>query len=603
MRSAAPVPDKPLSPRRFRLIAAGLLAVCLLVALATWAYTKDYLIGDATERSMAVLDFHAESAEGALDKYRVLPALIARRADVRAMFLRADASDPDGAVTQVWWARASGELLAAQAALTGAHAISFSTAEGNVFATSRPELRGLSVGAVIADEPHFKAALGGRLGRQTMVTADDTRLYVFSAPVRSRGDVAGVISVAVDLERIERPWTFVADTLLAHDAEGLVVMSNRVGLRLRSLAEGPAQRHRPDAPVLRIAAGPDGPAEIDDEELSGRYILVRHAMPIFDWTMIDLVELAPLHRRAELAAGFAGAAAALIAIAMMALLQRRRAIAAKLRNERANALRLERRVEARTRDLRQARNELLQATKLAALGQMSASLAHEYNQPLAAMLSNADNAETLIRRGTPEQALDNLDRLRGLVDRLGETSRALKTFARKPGTKLRPVDLRAAADASMSVLQPKRRAAGVEVRVRGNGVTALAGSVRMEQVLVNLIGNAIDAARERHADGGGEVAVDVGEENGQAVITVVDNGAGVALSPKEAVFDPFVTTKAHGEGLGLGLSIAYNIVKDFAGDIAVDSTMGGGAVFRVRLPLANGEETDDADNDADRPAG
>ena len=479
------------------------------------------------------------------------------------------------------------DLLSEHAALTGAYAIAVSGAGGRIFASSQRETSILAVGADISRQDHFKVAAEGRLGRQTVVTPAGRRLYLFSSAMRTFETLLGVVTVAVDLERLEQPWTLTRDTVLAHEPDGLIVLSNRDDLRLRSLAMN-ADTADDEKLLIPTSIGQGHVIRIDDADLSGRFVMSLREVPTLDWTMVDFADVAPISRRASTFGGLAGMAGLLVSAGILAMLQRRRGLARKLRDDRATSLRLERLVRDRTADLRQARDELIQATKLAALGQMSASIAHEFNQPLAAILSNADNAATLMARGEPDKAVENISRIRGLVERLGAISRALKTFARKPKTKLRPISLKAAAEAALLVLQPRRRETGVDVRFEETSADAvvMAGAVRMEQVIVNLVSNAIDAAMLQHPGGGGEVEIAIVESGEHGSLRVRDNGGGIAVSPKEAVFDPFVTTKDGGEGLGLGLSITYNIVKDFAGTIEVESTLGAGASFTVVVPLA-----------------
>ncbi|MFN0264730.1 ATP-binding protein [Tepidamorphus sp. 3E244] len=570
---------RPMSLARWRLVTAAFVLAAVAVAIVATVSTYRYLVDDASQRGRAVLNFHAEAFQGALDKYRILPALMARRTQVRAMIGGAAFAEPDA-----FAARLSENLLSEHAALTGAYAIAVANTNGRIIASSNSELPALAVGFDMSRDTHFQVATEGRLGRETIVSDSGRRLYVFSSAVRQAGAIYGVVSVAVDIERLEQPWVLTRDVVMAFQPDGLIVLSNRDDLRLKRLTGG---GDNPGLGVLRYRR--QGVVEIADEALAGTYVMTRRVVAPLEWTMIDLVDAGPIMQRAVATGGLAGLAALSLALGSLFFLQRRQNLFQKLRDDRAGALRLERLVRERTRDLQQAHTELLQASKLAALGQMSASIAHEFNQPLAAILSNADNAETLISRGQGEQALDNLKRIRGLVERLGGISRALKTFARKPRVRLQPTSLRAAVDAALMVLQPRRRESGVDVRVSHgpSDPVLLAGMVRMEQVVVNLVSNAIDAALAAHPEGGGHVEVDIRDEGGDGLLTVRDNGSGVSVAPMEAVFDPFVTTKEGGEGLGLGLSITFNIIKDFSGSIAVMNPPEGGACFTVRVPLAD----------------
>jgi two-component system C4-dicarboxylate transport sensor histidine kinase DctB len=227
----------------------------------------------------------------------------------------------------------------------------------------------------------------------------------------------------------------------------------------------------------------------------------------------------------------------------------------------------------------------VQAAKMATLGQMSAALSHEFNQPLAAIRSTADNAKLFIERDKPERAAAGLERIIAMVERMAEISRVLKGFSRRAGVELKPTPVKPVIDETLMLLSPKRKQSGARVDVRpvDPDLMILGGHVRLEQVILNLVANALDAVEGR-ADG--VVVLSAQARDGQVVIEVRDNGPGIAEELLTSVFDPFFTTKDVGKGLGLGLSIAYKIVHDFSGTLAVTAAEGGGALFTVRLPLA-----------------
>lgn len=266
---------------------------------------------------------------------------------------------------------------------------------------------------------------------------------------------------------------------------------------------------------------------------------------------------------------------------------------------------LERRVEERTADLarvntqieaeiaerrlteqqlRQTQADLIQAGKLAGLGQMSAALSHEFNQPLAAAKTYADSAALLIERGRTAEASDNVRRISGLIDRMASISRHLRNFARKPNEKLGPVRLDEVMRDTLEIVAARIKTAGAKMDIELDGdLMVRAGSVRLQQVLVNVISNAADAVEGLDDR---TLSVRAWREDGKAVLTVRDRGGGVAPSVAERIFDPFYTTKGVGRGLGLGLSISYNIIKDFGGSLTVSNHPEGGAVFRIELALA-----------------
>ncbi|CUA87372.1 His Kinase A (phospho-acceptor) domain/HAMP domain/Histidine kinase-, DNA gyrase B-, and HSP90-like ATPase [Chelatococcus sambhunathii] len=234
---------------------------------------------------------------------------------------------------------------------------------------------------------------------------------------------------------------------------------------------------------------------------------------------------------------------------------------------------------------RQTRDDLVQAAKLAALGQMAAGISHELNQPLAAIRSHAHNSAVLIARGRMDEARASLERIQGLTARMAELIRHLKRFARRPAPTLEPVDLKAVVDGALSLFAQRLDEERVAVRLNfpDGPVTVEAEEIRLEQVVVNLVSNALDAL-----DGGGERHIAIGAEakGGRILLSVSDSGSGIDAEARAAVFDPFFTTKPVGQGLGLGLSMSYNIVKDFGGALSLAQTGPAGTTFVVELAAA-----------------
>ncbi len=231
---------------------------------------------------------------------------------------------------------------------------------------------------------------------------------------------------------------------------------------------------------------------------------------------------------------------------------------------------------------RQTRDDLVQAAKLAALGQMAAGISHELNQPLAAIRSHAYNGTVLVERGRPEEARASLDRIQGLTARMAELIKHLKRFARRPAATLETVDLRAVVEGALSLFEQRLDEEKVAVRMSlpAAALTVLAEEIRLEQVVVNLISNALDAL-----EGQADRRIDIGAEarEGRVRLAIADNGSGIAEHYRGAVFDPFFTTKPAGLGLGLGLSMSYNIVKDFGGDLILAKTGPTGTTFVIDL--------------------
>ena len=353
---------------------------------------------------------------------------------------------------------------------------------------------------------------------------------------------------------------------------------------------------------------------VDRYLINGRFEdrldLVRR-LPLLEWDLHVLADPAPVAAARLSAATIATLASLLAGMIALVVLRRNEGLTIKARTDRAIALRLERVVRDRTRALsitnqtlskevqvrreaeerlRKTQDELVQTAKLAALGQMSTALSHEYNQPLAAIRSYADNALRFLDRGALSEVSGNLSRINGLVERMAELSRTLLSFSRKPGASIGPVPLGTIIDEALLLARPRARAAGIadiQVGAGVSGVHVLGGRIRLGQVFVNLVNNAIDAL-SGCADA--RVQIDAKREGDRVFVTVMDNGPGIEPERLHKVFEPFFTTKGVGEGIGIGLSIVDNIIRDFGGTITVSNRPEGGACFTIDLQAADGTD-------------
>ncbi len=241
-------------------------------------------------------------------------------------------------------------------------------------------------------------------------------------------------------------------------------------------------------------------------------------------------------------------------------------------------------------DLRQTQDELIQAAKLAVLGQMAAGINHELNQPLAAIRAYAENASAFIARGRQEAADANLAQIVELTARMAEISAQLKQFSRKSGDSLAAVSVQAGFGYALRLYRARLLSAGVTV-VRdwpADDAWVHADPVRLEQVLVNLIGNALQAMDDTPDP---RLELSIANAAGRVRISVHDNGSGIDAAHLGRVFEPFFTTKPTGKGLGLGLSISARIVEDLGGRLEACNTAEGGAQFTIELPAGEAAPT------------
>jgi two-component system C4-dicarboxylate transport sensor histidine kinase DctB len=235
----------------------------------------------------------------------------------------------------------------------------------------------------------------------------------------------------------------------------------------------------------------------------------------------------------------------------------------------------------------------VQATKLAALGQMSAGLSHELNQPLAAIRSYADNARAFIERGDTKTTFRNLGAISELISRMARIINNLRTYARNEPVSTRPILLRGAIDSALNLLDLRIKAECVTVHYDPEeaNINVLGGEVRLQQVFVNLLSNSLDAVSDAQVK---EIYIAVLRNNDHVAVQFRDTGPGIADNQLENVFDPFFSTKETGQGMGLGLSITYGLVTQFGGSISVSNHIDGGAVFVIRLNEAKNDAQETA---------
>lgn len=231
--------------------------------------------------------------------------------------------------------------------------------------------------------------------------------------------------------------------------------------------------------------------------------------------------------------------------------------------------------------LRRARKELIHAAKLAALGQMSAGITHELNQPLAAIRVYSDNAMQLLQQHRSGDALWNLEQISELTERMAELAAQLKLFARKNSGKVDIVPLHGSLDGALEILGPAIRKSGVPLKISidPDDLEVQANNVLLQQVLVNLISNALHAVKNQK-----EKKIDILAHriDKNVFVVVQDSGSGIDKKHADQIFDPFFTTKEPGQGLGLGLTISSRIVEEMGGTITlVDRPVG--TCFEIQL--------------------
>jgi two-component system, NtrC family, C4-dicarboxylate transport sensor histidine kinase DctB len=418
-------------------------------------------------------------------------------------------------------------------------------------------------------------------------------LFAYSRRVELQGQFLGVIIVEVDLQKFERTWAGFSDALLVMDSQGQIILATEPVWR--GLTEPQAvARETPDSAIQRaLMATTDWGSEVDGYLQGEAVMRVSSRIPFRGWQVASYTTYSSVREKVNgvLALEIMGFAI-LLALAFyvlsrktmlrMALFQREsaelRALNARLQREIAERERMEKSLEV-------AGQTLAQSQKLAALGEMSAAVSHELNQPLAAMKTYLAGAMLLLRRNRPDEALSSFGRIDDLIGRMGAITRELKSYASKGGDSFAPVNVGESLATSLSMMEPQLRLRKVRITraLPEKPVMVMADKVRLEQVMINLLRNALDATSSVE-DAQIDILLSAGET---ATLTVRDNGYGIA--DLDALFEPFYTTKQPGDGVGLGLAISSGIVNDLGGRLTARNAVGGGAVFEVQLPILSEE--------------
>lgn len=590
----------------------ALLVVVVLggaaVAFAAWRLSLDLALAQTRDDAQRHLRFVAHELTGALDKYEALPQVLARHPALAGLLAQPASK---ARVAEV------NALLVEVARDAAAAAIFLIDANGLTLASSNWRDAQTFVGQNYAYRPYFRDAMAGGSGH-FYARGSTTGTPGYFIAHRLAGPAAGVVVLKVSLDEMEANWARSAGELMLADARGVVFLASRPEWKYRTLQPLPgavrAELHETqqygDLPLAPLAREPSRvSSELRVERVATataklRALVTEQVVQGRGWTLLSFTEI----RGAEqIAAGRAWAAALgwvslLLLLAYLQLRRRRTRERLAAQGElRAAYASLEARIAERTRELqarvdelhrtektlRATQDELVQAGKLAVLGQMAASITHEINQPLAALRALNDNARVFLERGMQADAEGNLEAIDSLTQRIAAIVAQLKGFARRDELRVQPVPVAAAFEAALALVgaEARRQRVRLECAPVPEGLAVLGQQVRIEQVLVNLLRNGIDASAEK---GGGKVGLqaEVDEAGRQALLRVSDDGPGLSDAVQARLFEPFFTTKRRGEGLGLGLSISASIANALGGSLQGSNRPEGGAQFTLRLPLA-----------------
>ncbi|MEL6169886.1 MAG: ATP-binding protein [Pseudomonadota bacterium] len=562
--------------RRWRIRVVFVVFVALAVAVV-WI-TNQLLterFTDATRNRAEVrLALYSGNLLSELQRASVVPLLLSR--------------DPTliGALTSGDFSQSSQRLIDYRSEI-GAASLLLLDADGRVVAATQRE----QLGSQFRSQPYFLNALRQN-GTVFSAYELDSGLaeFSYSRRIEVGGDVVGAIAVAVDLRKFELSWAGFSDAIFVMNSEGEIILATERRWRGLTEAQALAARSPPSAIQRAFEATVDWAALPVDAFFRGDAVLRQEARIGFQgWRIVSYTTYASVRERVNSVIALEIMAFAILLAVAFYFVSRRAQSRSRLFQRESAELRqlndaLQREIAEREkaeRNLEVAEQSLQQSSKLAILGEMSASVSHELNQPLAAMKTYLAGAKLLLQRKRPDEALSSFRRIDDLIERMGAITRQLKSYARKGGDAVEAIDLRASASAALEMMEPqiKRRNLEIVRTVPPTPVMVQADRIRIEQVIINLLRNAIDATSEVE-----EARIELSLREGEmAVLGVRDNGKGIA--DLEQLFEPFYTTKAPGDGVGLGLAISSGIVNDLGGRLTARNSADGGAVFEVRLPL------------------
>ncbi|WAC45862.1 ATP-binding protein [Pseudomonas sp. SL4(2022)] len=591
MPTAHPHPSRP----RWR----SLAALALLLTPLLWPVqqlAERYYSGVLVEQNRQTLDLYVANLLGTLRRYEVLPPILG---DLPALRMALQQPDQQSARDS------ANRLLDQVSAQTGADVIYLMDPNGKTLAASNWKQTDSFVDRNFAFRPYFREAIAGRQGRFFgLGTTSGKRGYYFAAAVRDGERNLGALVVKVDFDHTETLWGNTPEQLLVTDANGVVILTSNSQWRFTASRPLDAAERAAIAANLPYPTQAPPPIKLD----ARNWIRQDRELKETGWTVSILAPRSLLDRPVRTALVAAGGILLLLMLLLGLLMQRRRHYLERIALDSQARQQLEQRVLERTLDLErlnsrlkqevlereqaqqelvQAQDELVQASKLSALGTMSASISHELNQPLAAIRSYADNAGVLLDHQRSDDARANLKLISQLTERMASIIAHLRAFARRDRHAPESVALQPAIDDALALLAKRRQAMQVEL-IRDLPDATLwvqAGETRLRQVLGNLLANALDALSEVPQPRRLWLSAEVTASG--IDLHLRDNGPGFSQEALQRAREPFFTTKTSAQGLGLGLAICDTLMRALGGELLLANHADGGAQLTLRLRAAD----------------
>ncbi|MCX4027068.1 sensor histidine kinase [Endozoicomonas sp. SM1973] len=545
------------------------------------------------------LVLYNSSIDGVLSKYRHLPYMVAQVSQVKQL-LKYPASES----LQRW---VNDYLYRVEQAASAA-AVFILNADGYTIAASNSDTKASFVGNYYGFRPYFKAAQQNLPGQFFAIGVTTGKPgYFYSYPVLSAtAKLIGVAVVKVDLEPLQAIWRQADESVMVIDHYGVVVLASNPEWKYRSFKTlSPEVKQEIEEAQLfsNEQIQPLAISTINETQLGRRikiaansddYLLQAMQLPDLNWSLVFLSSTTAAKQYSQLITGLASLFGLFALLAGFVIRQRRLAkeLMKKTQDEhlasqqailREANTKLEERVLERTEKLEAAQTELVQKKKLAALGEMSAAIAHEFNQPLTAIRTYLSSCHLLLKHQRTTELTDNLVQIEQLTGRMANISKQLKTFAYSQPSALVSIDLVSLVYDVLMIFnqQPNQPKVDLQLLPDIHQLPVIGDKTRLEQVISNLISNAASAVIDKVDK---NIQLKLKLQGEKVICQVIDNGPGIESDIIEHIFDPFFTTKEVGVGLGLGLSIAYSFIRDLGGTLVASNNPEGGACFTVTLP-------------------
>ncbi|MDR3409894.1 MAG: ATP-binding protein [Formivibrio sp.] len=615
-------------------IVYALVALLLTVASGWHVYhlTFENMLGEIKTQAHHRLETYDNSLEREIDKYANFPYVVGLDASLWEYL--ADTSNARLKLRSNLYLEKLNDRV-------GSLALFLLDTSGTVVASSNWNKSDSFVGRDLSYRPYYKNVGIDRIERFYGIgTTNNEPGYFLSTAVHIGDQIIGTAVVKVSLEQLEKSWSSAESPAILSEGHGVVVLSSVPSWKYAALSPldeearrqiiisqqynghallpfGMTVRRVLDESSSIVTLPPTGRNGSNLFSTDGLFLTQTRLMTGTPWHLTVFSDLKNAEDQAKIRATLAVLITAvllgLVFIFMLRHVHLREILQAREALQRAND-ELERNVAERTADLsaanaklqqeveersraeqilREAQDGLVQASKLAVIGQLSAGIAHELNQPLAALSTLSGNAVKFIARGDVETASSNLERIGPLVERMGLMTGQLKSFARKSSGEPRLVVLGKSLDNALFLQEQRllRGGVGVTIDFPKDDVQVWCDPNRLEQVLVNLIGNALDAMEQVNNP---RIELSASVTDGVAKLQVRDYGPGLSQETLTHLFEPFFTTKAPGLGLGLGLPISAGIVRDFGGELTAWNAPDGGAVFALTIPIYKESERNGA---------